>query len=418
MKLDKTMAHVNFFMRAFTIFLVLVIISGMSSAATKVLFYETGKTSSAYRIDTDYSKFKEALKDKGYSVSKIELDLSRSALESRDPDVLVIVDLKGSLSADEMAAIFEFVMQKGKSLFICGGTSSANQLTIPFGMTIDTGMLEDESSPIYESSSGKYISDKSKFVVSRFNRQNQDIRTVLQGVNSLAFFGGYGISVSGSAEGVAFGDYDTYSPKSLIFTKGTQPPVAAEAMVGNGLVFLLSDADMLANPNLDTSKYNYDNLKFGTNIIDWLASSKYRPLRDTSIDNLTMAIAQLHIQVEELNNTINNQNEQIKKLNAQIASLTSDKEKLALRVIELESQTDPIMHIKYDTWVIIGIIFAIFFVGIVMATRTRKSKPKENDEIAGFGYELEGEESFEGAEAEFLSDEEIRKQIGAPSERS
>ncbi|RLI95276.1 MAG: hypothetical protein DRO90_00605 [Candidatus Altiarchaeales archaeon] len=389
---------------------VLLLLSQGCAATKKILFYETEKTSSKYRIDKEYSKFKETLEENGYSVSRIELDITRSALENYDPDVVVIVELQKSLSADEMAAIFEFVMQDGKGLFICGGTQTANQITIPFGMTIDTGMLEDETSPIYDAAAGKNIEDKTNFVITRLNRQDKNVKTIIQGINWLAFFGGYGISVSENAIGVAFGDHDTYSPKSIIFTKGTKPPIAAASRVGNGLVFLLSDADMLSNTNLDTSRYRYDNLKFGLNIVKWLANPP-PPAQDKTIDELTMTIAYLNTEIDDMNMTIRDLNSQISTLNSQVSALTQKVMELEKENERLRSQVDPLFKIKYTTWAIGMGIIAIVIIAMSMARRVHKIKLGEKKEIEGFGYEFDKELGDIGG-----IDQELVEKIEKPEE--
>ncbi|RLI93213.1 MAG: hypothetical protein DRO89_00510 [Candidatus Altiarchaeales archaeon] len=377
---------------------VLVLISsGICVAETKILFYETNKVSRDYKIETGYSKFKEALEDKGYSVSRIEIPLSREVLRSYDPDVLVIANLNSPLDASELAAIFEFVMQDGKGLFIAGGTSSANQITIPFGMTIDTGILEDESSPVWDSSSGAEVADKTNFVIHTINRQDPSIRLLIQGVNQLAFFGGNGISISGDAKLVVTGDWDTYSPKSPTFPKGSKPPVASAALVGNGLVFLLSDADMLTNDKIDTSRYRYDNLRFGINIIDWLRASKERPPKSVEIDELRIIVGQLMVDIDNLNRTKIALEKTIRERDKRIDELTqenSDKDEI---IRMLQSQADPVLHINYTTWAILLLAIAIIALVAIMSKKAKKPEAEEEEEV-GFGYEFEEGEARTGFE--------------------
>src|SRR5512137_1147451 len=121
---------------AITVFFLLLASQVAYAQTTKILFYESSKVGAKYKIGTGYSALKTALEAKGYSVSRYEGALSREVLSNYNPDVLVIAELGKSLDADELAAVFEFVMQDGKGLFISGGTPAANQITIPFGMTI------------------------------------------------------------------------------------------------------------------------------------------------------------------------------------------------------------------------------------------------------------------------------------------
>jgi len=377
--------------------ILIITASGICAAETRILFYETGKVSKSYKIETGYSKFKEALEDKGYSVSRIEIPLSREALRSHDPDVLIIASLSSSLDASELAAIFEFVMQDGKGLFISGGTPSANQIMIPFGMTIDTGTLEDESSPIWDSSSGAEVTDKTNFVIHTIERQDPSIRLLVQGVNQLAFFGGNGISISGDAKLVVTGDWDTYSPKSPTFPKGSKPPVASAALVGNGLVFLLSDADMLADDKIDTSKYRYDNLRFGTNIIDWLRASKERPPESVEIDELRIIVGQSMVDIDNLNRTKIELEKTIQGKDKKIGELTQENFDKDEAIKALQSQADPLLHINYTTWAIFLLVIAVIALAVIMSKRAKKPGTKE-EEVGGFGYEFEEGEAETGFE--------------------
>ncbi len=369
--------------------------SGICSAATNILFYETGKVNSKYRIGTGYSVFEETLVGKGYSVSRIEIPLTREALRSHNPDVLVIANLDTSLEADELAAVFEFVMQDGKGLFIAGGgTSAANQITIPFGMKIDEGgTLEDETSPILNSVSGAVISDKTNFVTAEIEKQDPSTRLLIPEVNSLAFFRGNGIQISGEAKVIVSGDTDTYSPKSPAFPKGSKPPIVAASMVGNGLVLLLSDADMLINSNLDTSKYKYDNLRFGTNIIDWLRSSTQRPADSVEMDELQIIIDQQIADRKNITQTITNLNTNNADLQATIVEKEMEITTLSDENTVLRDKT--LFGVEYSTWAISFLVIVILFLGLTMLKKKKKKK-NEEDEIDGFGYEFEDiEESDE-----------------------
>ncbi len=249
----------------------------------RVLFYEQ---KSKYKIDDEYSLFSTALQTKasvssplfGYIVESYQEDFSSEVLLSRHPDVLVIASLTEPLSSDELSVVSDYLMHGGRLFILGGSTDAVNQIIAPYGMTLDSAVLMDETRPV--SPEG----NNTEFVVDIFNFRDELIRATYFGISQIAFFGGSGIIISSTADPslvktVAIGSRDCYSPSSVVFNKGSQPPIAAAAVVwgegGNvsgqlGLVFVLSDEDILTNEHLDTSKHNYDNLRFGTNIIDWL----------------------------------------------------------------------------------------------------------------------------------------------------
>jgi len=384
------------------IFVILLVVESIDTSSARggiVLFYETNKISNQYSIDSGYSKFKEALEQKGYSVSKVEIDLSKAVLQRYNPDVLVIAGLQTPLSATEQAAVFEFVMQEGKGLFICGGTPAANQLSIPFGMTIDDAPLEDETDPIKDYSTGKYLTDKEKFSLGLDNIiLDPTTRSITQGVSQIGFFGGNGIALSGNARAVIVGDWDTYAPKSStgLFPKGSKPPIAASAIVGNGLVFLLSDADMLLDSNLDIAKYKHDNLRLGTNIVDWL-SIKIERRENVSLDELQLIIGGLKQENSRLNDTINQlkseKNALINDKNVLVSKLDACNEKV--KTLEAER----FLGVSHLVWAIGILGFAILVAAVVYA---KKVKYKGKTEL---GYEFE-EEGAEGEEEKKEGEEE------------
>jgi hypothetical protein len=371
---------------AITVFFLLLASQVAYAQTAKILFYESSKVGAKYKIGTGYSNLKVALESKGYSVSRYEGTLTREVLSNYAPDVLVIAELGKSLDADELAAVFEFVMQDGKGLFISGGTPAANQITIPFGMTIDAeGLLEDENSPII--SGAAPLKDKTFFVVSSVERQDPALRLLVQGVSSIGFFGGNGISLSGDAKAVATGDWDTYSPKSPTFPKGSKPPVAAASVVGKGMVFLLSDADVLSNERMDTAKYKFDNLRLGTNIFDWLRSSSMKPGDSIELEELRTMIGQTMVEMDNLNKTITGQRTTIAALQSQVAQRDLSIMAISDENAALKSQS--MFGVNYTTWGIIVLAIAIGALALMMSKKTKTAKGKA-DGVSGFGYEFEG----------------------------
>ncbi|RLI90128.1 MAG: hypothetical protein DRO65_03365, partial [Candidatus Altiarchaeales archaeon] len=365
-------------------------------------FYEK---SSKHSIDRDYTRLKAELEKRGYRVEKIDIPITREVLESRNPDVLVIAGLKEPLTAQELAAVLEFVMYKGKGLFVVGGweakskgLSPANQIVIPFGVMLDSAPLEDEKNPVVESS--KILTNRKYFVIKRFNRKDPTIKSVVYGVRELAFFEGPGIILPEGYDNtlikvVANGSYDAYSPQSIHFQKGSMPPIAVAALVGRGLVFVLSDDDMLSDKYTDPAKYNYDNIRFAANIIDWLRTKSVTGQLPSEISELQLIIGQMKVEMENMNTTLKEKDKKIAELQSQVTNLNG-----LLSICEeennrLKSQTDPVLGISYTNWgiILIGLCILIF---MIVKFGKSKAKEKETEETEEeLGYEFEEEEGIE-----------------------
>lgn len=360
--------------KTFLSLVLLFLLMNIVSAGGKVLFYETKAT---YKTDVQYSQFKEELQRRGYVVSKLEIPLSKTVLKRNQPDVLVLPGLASSLTPTEKAAVFEFVMQQGKGLFICGGTPAANELSIPFGMTLDDAPLEDETNAIDD--------DKEKFSLSYANNfvPAPGMKSIVQGVTQLGFFGGSGISLSGNAKAVVIGDWDTYAPKSStgMFPKGSKPPLAAGAVIGKGLVFLLSDGSMLADSNLE--KYPYDNLKFGANIVDWLSIS-LESTQNTSLDELRVIIGSLQQQNSRLNATLTERNKKIEELLREKSRLTSQLSEANDKIAKMEAQS--FFGIKYWIWAMALLGVAIIVLSVVVSKKLKEIPGLKK--VSQLGYEL------------------------------
>lgn len=390
------------------ILLTFLLIFSISVSAQRVLFYEKS-VSGDYRIGSGYSNFKDKLEMEGYVVVRITGELTDEKLS--EYDVLVIPNLGSDLSSDELAAIFKFVMLDGKGLFVCGGTANTKTITIPFGMKIDSSsgsILEDEKHPIRDVSTGQDVIDNKKFVVSTFGKDPM-VRTLRQGVNQLGFFGGPGIFLSGNAKPVAMGSRSAGSPGGS-FLPGDMPPVAALALVGNGQVFLLTDADMLSNTYLDPSKYRYDNLKFGTNIIDWLSISASIPA-NTSIEELEVTIGQLEIENKYLNESMAQLTDQNNRLTDQLSYAEKRIEDYEKKIEKYEGER--VFGLSYTTLAIGLLAIAIIVMAVVMSRKVKKQEKKK--EVSELGYEFEpGEEEkldIGGGKAEGLLPEEEAKDL-------
>ncbi len=345
----------------------------------KVLFYES-KTSGNYKMGSGYSKFVNELKNEGYTVY-LTTEISENTLKTYDPAVLVIPNIGNPLEPKELAAISEFVMGRGKGLFIAGATQTANQIT-PFGMTVDSNPLEDDMNCIKDTPAGTCL-DKTRFVVTIFS-SDPIVQSVRLGINQLGFYGGNGIYLSGNAKPVAMGSRTTYTLAGS-FPPESNPPIAAGAIVGKGLVFLLSDPDMLSNENID----KYDNLKFGINIVNWLGISP-REWENTSINELGVIIGELEIEKSELNDSIN----QFRK---ERDAVVQDYNRISEQLVSTMEERDACKGVKFFgfDYTLIGMAilgFCIVVAGLIIARRGKKTGKRGIEEL---GYEFD-EKSGEG----------------------
>ena len=371
--------------------ILLVASIGSVSAAKKVLFYEIG-TAGGYTIESGYSKFSDELRNKGYDVASITKgELTKEKLKGYD--VVAIQELGRKLSTEEMSAVLWFVMQKGGGLFINGGSpDNANQLTVLFGVTVDDGMLVDTTDPIPGGTSNSH------FVLDKFITEDV-MRSIRQGVSKIGFYQGHGLILSGNAKAIVMGDEDTYSD-TMSFPSGSQPAVGAAAMFGNGLIFILSDADVLSNEHLD----EFDNKVLGTNIVDWLAVPR-ESLPSNTTEELSIIIGELKLsnaRFRQDNDKLQQENQALKMqnnaLNAQINALNSQIEELKSgRIGSFTAGNIAIMFL--------GV--CILIVAIVLSAR-KGGKAEGEDLLGELGYEFEEEKP--GREKEESLDEEVLKE--------
>lgn len=368
----------------FALVLVCVLVFSTGVSAKRILFYEVG-TGKDYQIEDGYSKFKQELQSRGHDVASITQagTLTKEKLESYD--VLVIQDLKKQFDIEDISSILWFVMQKGSGLFINGGESTAaNKLTIPFGTTMDSAILKDITSPI--------PGDKNQydFLISQFPPEDE-FRVVRQGVNKIGFYQGSGLHLSANAHCIASGDGDTFSETGS-FAAGSKPCIASAALFGNGLVFILTDPDILGNKNIDS----YDNKALGLNIIDWLSMSRELPPQ-ADMGNITVIIGSLNLEN--------------KRLQAQVEQLTKEKSFLERTLNDLNTQlsdaTAKIMQMEGErigpltktNWILLILGFCVLGAAFFLSKRGEKKPPVDEAEL---GYEL-------GAELGDLSDTEVPK---------
>jgi hypothetical protein len=352
------------------------------AAAKRILFYEVG-TGADYTIEAGYGKFAEELRKKNYEVASIEKgELTKDKLENYD--ILVIADINKQLTTGEISAIIWFVLQKGRGLLINGGGQGrANQLTIPFGVTVDNGMLIDTSDQIPS------LRDRNSFTLDRFV-DSPITSSLRQGVSKIGFYKDSGLILSGSAKCIVTGNGDTYSDTGS-FAAGSEPCVAAASVFGGGLVFTMSDSDMLNDKYLT----DYNNRNFGLNIIDWLGITT----ENISSENSTQ---ELLIQIKEMRLENSRMQQQIKQLNEEKAELASRYTQANMQVTELQQQvasqeSEMIGPFSRSNWAIIVLGVCILLAAIVYSKRrSTEVKIKDEDILSELGYELDSAQGGPG----------------------
>jgi len=354
-----------------------------SAATTKrILFYEVG-TATPYKIDSGYSQFAEDLKKEGYDVASISRgSLDRKALENYD--ILVIQNLNRKLETQEVSAILWFVIQRGRGLFINGeGSGNANQLTIPFGVTIDDGTLIDVSDQIG--------GNRKSFKVHRFYPQD-GISVIVKDIKAITVSDARAFILSGDAKAIASGDEDTYSDTGS-FAAGSMPVVSAATLFGDGLVFVHTDADTLSNARVGED----NNRKYGLNIINWLAISSQDFSISNDTENVEIEISRLKIKRQELENAntrLDTENTHILNQNSQLEIQISIAQ---ARLAELEEGM--VGPLNRDNWAILVLGLSILISAVIVSQRKKGGEVHE-DVLSELGYEFdEGGDS--GSEDDF-----------------
>jgi hypothetical protein len=387
--------------------LVLLISLMMSvSAATKVYFFQ--KTSGTYTLAADYKDFGGRLREMGYEVEVLGTGLSKEALNTYRVDILVVPNLGADLTSDEMTALYQFVMDDGKGVFIIGGTPSANKITTPMGMRVVEDPLEDGANQVIDKSTGLRITDKATFSIDLpAAKTDLAVNSITKGVSTVNVFGGNGIYVFGKARGVVFAGDTANSPKSLYFPPGSNPPVAAYVKLGKGMVFFLSDPDMLIGKNMDSTKYRGENLKLATNAVDWLSTPSTDDFSDDQMDDI---IKSLRVENMNMNRTISSLSATEKNLTAQLATQKTTNSDLTDTLTSCQSTK--FMGFDYLIWAILG-AGVLVAVSLFFAMKKKKGGKKSKKDGSGeFGYEFDNKSSAGGefSEGETKIDGEVKEE--------
>jgi hypothetical protein len=389
------------------------LMTGVSAGAKVYFFQKTSGTtgpaaaSGTYTLSSDYKLFGDRLREMGYDVSELRSGLTREALSTYGVDVLILTPLTSDLTSEEMSAVYKFAMDDGKGVFIIGATPSASKITTPMGMMVVEDALEDEVNQVLDKATGLRIADKTTFSIDLpATKTDLAVNSITKGVSTVNVFGANGIYRFGKSRGVILAGDAANSPKSLYFPKGSNPPVAAYVKLGRGMVFFLSDPDMLTNKYMDASKYRSDNLKLATNVVDWLSTPSTEDLSDDQMEDL---IKSLNVEKMSLNRTINSLNLKEKNMTSQITNLTSIKNDLSDSLAGC--QNTKLLGLEYIIWAIIfaGVLVAVsLFFAMKKKGRGKKSK-KEGGEL---GYEFDSKNAGGGefSEGEAKIDGEVKEE--------
>jgi len=343
--------------------------------AERILFYEI--SAGAYTIEKDYSQFADELRKKGFEVASIEKgELTKEKLENYD--ILIVQDLNKQLTTGEISSIIWFVLQKGRGLFINGGgKGKANQLTIPFGATVDSGILIDTSDQI------PALNDRNSFTIDRFV-DDPATKTLRQGVSKIGFYDDSGVFLSGNANCIATGNTDTYSDTGS-FAAGSFPCIASASLFGGGLVLTVSDADVLANKYLD----DYNNKNFGMNIIDWLSLATQEISEENNTNALHLRIKEMRLQNLKLNQDLNKTVDDKKNAMAQLSSVSLELATAKNRIEEIEDGY--VGPFRQSSWAMILLGISVLIAAIIVSKKKGggEAKIKDEDILNELGYELD-----------------------------
>jgi len=369
-----------------SISILLISMSIIASAGNRVFFYED-KVS--HTVDSGYSKFREELEKEGYNILRAKVPLSKTVIEDYDPDVIIMPGLNGQLEAKELDALAKFIIQDGGGLFIVGGDQYAHQL-LTFGIVVDDVELEDSTDPIVDAGTRQPGTNKGEFVVKApFSRDDSSIKTILYRVYEIGFFGGKGIYVSGDvAKPILTGDWDT-STSTGSFPPGSKPIVAIASRVGKGLIFFISDDQVLDDAHLDTAKYKYDNLQLGMNLVGWLSIPSEFP-ENVSIEDLRLMVGELKVERDRLNETLT-------ETQGEKDTLVAQNKGLLLQMDEVEKEIEGIKNANFlEQWsvtysTIVVLVILIILIGAQRALMRRSRRAPKEEDLGELGYEFEEE---------------------------
>jgi len=378
--------------RAICLALCLIILASSHASAKKVLFYEIS-VPQQYTKDGGYSKLRDKLASSGHDIAAISQGkLSRETIRTYD---VLIMHTSKTLSTEEIATIVWFVSSEGGGILITGGSPQvANRLMPIFGMTLDEGTLIDATNSIGQAGGGR--KQNSHFVVKRLTTDNIT-RFIRSGVTNIGFYEGHGLILSSEAVWIAKGDSDTYSD-TLSFPSGSEPPVVAASIFGNGLAVGLGDPDIISDNYIDS----YDNMILAANIISWLTTARTPKTSNISEVETEVIINTCNLERTRLETDKDNLLTEVEGLQGSVIRLTDELDACTFELDDLKHGKIGLFTRNQLAIILAGLM--VLTAGI-MFSRKRKSGKKETikegeDILSELGYEFEGEEAaHEGEES-------------------
>jgi hypothetical protein len=214
--------------------------------------------------------------------------------------------------------------------------------------------------------------------------------------------------LSGSAECIATGDSDTYS-ETQSFQTGSYPCIAAATLFGRGLVFGLTDADMLTDQRINS----YDNKKFAQNIVDWLSITVPPQEGNFTYEECQVMIGQLKLEKLRIEQEKDNTQNNLERLEREKAAVETKLSKVSAELDEIKK--GKIGPFTRNQWAIIVAGLLFLMAAFVISKRGKPSKKKKDEDILGeLGYEFEEEKpKEEGVKPpEEIDTAELDKELG------
>lgn len=229
---------------------------------------------------SDYlSGFVQALQRSGITVRQ---NLSPFDALAAPFDAIIIAAPKNAFSLYEISRLQQYLTNGGLVVILGdSGRSDANKRLndllsnfewatdspyVPTGLSINFDVVTDQSSNYLGSPTSPYLT---AFV--------DPTHPFTKGVDTLIFFGGSSIAVSGQAVAFLKGGETTVAITSdTLRTKTPQPVVAAMSQIGKGRIFLISDVDIWSDlkgnalfPDAPTGILAGKNLQFALNVLGY-----------------------------------------------------------------------------------------------------------------------------------------------------
>ncbi|HEU4962991.1 MAG TPA: lamin tail domain-containing protein [Bacilli bacterium] len=244
--------------------------SGGGSTGNKTVMFDNAHCetcgNSDWVINGAYSDFADALKNQGYTVVENKSTITSSVLSG--VDVLILPEPNSNFSSSEKSAINDFVLNKGKGLYIISDHAQSDRNSDGW----DSVEIFNGYTLGNYSSTNEWIGKNFGFRVDEVDYTQEpitDIRShaITSGVSSLAVWNGatFRITNSSYAKGVAY------------LSGHADPYVVASQLPSGGRVSAIGDSSPYNDGSGLTSVANYNSWpqysisKLAVNTVKWLA---------------------------------------------------------------------------------------------------------------------------------------------------